>query len=113
MARRVRQLASSAAFVEFEEIPTAQYVHATPSGVPTIVSLYNVDSASHRDTARMTGRKPWRELYRAKRTEGTERRAVRRADAVLAVSDHDRRQFEHWGARQSILVPNGVDASSS
>jgi hypothetical protein len=82
MARRVRQLASSAAFVEFEEIPTAQYVHATPSGVPTIVSLYNVDSASHRDTARMTGRKPWRELYRAKRTEGTERRAVRRADAV-------------------------------
>jgi glycosyltransferase involved in cell wall biosynthesis len=41
--------------------------------------------------------------------EMTERRAIRRAEAVLAVSDHDRRQFERWGARRPMLVANGVD----
>jgi glycosyltransferase involved in cell wall biosynthesis len=113
MAKRLRGLAASAAFVQFEEIASAQYVHAAPSGVRTVISLYNVDSAVLRDAARLdehgTGRKSWRALYRAKRMELTERRAVRRADAVLAVSDHDRLQFERWGARNPMLVANGVD----
>jgi len=114
MAQHVRRLGADAAFVQFEEIASAQYVHAAPSGAPTVVSLYNVDSAVRRDAAladeRTSGLGPWRERYRAKRMEMTERRAVRRADVVLAVSDHDRRQFEQWGARHSMLVANGVDA---
>jgi glycosyltransferase involved in cell wall biosynthesis len=113
MARHLRGLAGRAAFVQLEEIASAQYVHAAPPGVPTVISLYNVDSAVLRDAARLdehtSGRRSWRALYRAKRMELTERRAVRRADAVLAVSDHDRRQFERWGARNPMLVANGVD----
>jgi glycosyltransferase involved in cell wall biosynthesis len=111
MAERLRQLAVGAAFVQFEEIGSAQYVHAAPVDVPTIVSLYNVDSAVFRGAARLSngGRQAWRSLYRVKRMERTERRAARRATAVLAVSDNDRAHFAKCGARQALLVPNGVD----
>jgi polysaccharide biosynthesis protein PslH len=111
MADRLRQLAVDAAFVQFEEIGSAQYVHAAPADVPTIVSLYNVDSAVFRGAARLSngGRQAWRSLYRVKRMERTESRAARRASAVLAVSDNDRAHFAKWGARQALLVPNGVD----
>ncbi|MEN3284670.1 MAG: polysaccharide biosynthesis protein PslH [Solirubrobacteraceae bacterium] len=111
MADRLRELAADAAFMQFEEIGSAQYVHAVPSDTSTIVSLYNVDSAVFRDAARLEGgeAQAWRSLYRVKRMERTERHAARRANAVLAVSDHDRAQFAKWRARQALLVPNGVD----
>jgi glycosyltransferase involved in cell wall biosynthesis len=42
--------------------------------------------------------------------ELSERRAIRRADAVLAVSEHDRGRFAQWGAGRPLLVRNGVDS---
>jgi polysaccharide biosynthesis protein PslH len=111
MARRLRTLAPHAAFTQLEEVQSIQYVHATPKEHPTVVSLYNVDSEVLRDAARVdgVGLGTWRWLYRAKRMEVTERRAVRRAHAVLAVSQHDRDEFARRGAGRALLVPNGVD----
>jgi glycosyltransferase involved in cell wall biosynthesis len=112
IVQRLRALAPQIAFAQFEEVASIQYVHAAPLGLPTVVSLYNVDSQVARDAVRAgsNGGVAWRERYRAKRMELTERRAVRRADAVLAVSDYDRLRFQEWGARRSMLVANGVDA---
>jgi glycosyltransferase involved in cell wall biosynthesis len=111
IAQRLRVLAPRVAFMQFEEIAVIQYVHVASRECPTVLSLYNVDSAVLRDASRANreGRATWRARYHAKRMNLTERRAVRRADAVLAVSDHDRRQFAQWGARRSLLVGNGVD----
>jgi glycosyltransferase involved in cell wall biosynthesis len=111
MTRRLQELLVDAAFVQFEEINAAQYVHAVPPGIPTVVSLYNVDSGVGRQALRLkpSGTRAWRALYRVKRMELTERRAARRATAVLAVSERDREQFAEWGARRALLVPNGVD----
>src|SRR4051794_25097764 len=112
MAERLRTRVPHAAFVQFEEIQSVQYVHQIRKERPTIVSLYNVDSAVLWDAARAngTGRRAWRSLYHAKRMELSERRAIRRADAVLAVSEHDRGRFAQWGAGRPLLVRNGVDS---
>jgi glycosyltransferase involved in cell wall biosynthesis len=111
MAQRLDELAPESAFIQLEEISSAQYVHAIAPEVPTVLSLYNVDSAVLRGGARLyrSGSTKWRTLYRAKRMERAEKRAVRQAEAVLAVSDHDGGRFAAWGARRPLLVANGVD----
>jgi glycosyltransferase involved in cell wall biosynthesis len=102
----VRRLAPASAWVQLEEIYAAQYVHAVAGLAPTVVSLHNVDSrifaAGHRGLAA-------RHRYRALRMARVERRAVRRADAVLCVSHADREHFRGLGARDALLAPNGVD----
>jgi hypothetical protein len=110
MARRLRALAREVAFAQFEEVESVQYVAAVPRALPTVASLYNVDSQVQRDMLRVDGNAAdWRKRYRVKRMEIGERRAVRRADVVIAVSEHDGQEFALRGARRTMVVPNGVD----
>lgn len=104
LGERIRALARDAAFVQFEEILTFQYAGSVPSGVAVVMSSYNVDSLARFPAA--AGLRPW---YQKLRMQRAERAAALRADAVLCVSDFDRRHFERIGARRTLLVPNGVD----
>ncbi|MBV9466196.1 MAG: glycosyltransferase [Solirubrobacterales bacterium] len=111
LAGRLRELASEAAFAQFDEIGAMQYVTEVPGEIPAVVSPYNVDSevetavanAADGVLARIRGR------YRARRLLVTERRAARRADLVVCVSPHDAGHFAAAGAREVLVVPNGVD----
>lgn len=111
LRRRLRALAATAAFVQFEEIEAAQHLTGVPGGTHTAVSLYNVDSAIRRALARGGGalsRSTLRTRFRGHRMAAVERRSARRASAVLCVSEADRQHFAALGAH-AVLVPNGVD----
>jgi glycosyltransferase involved in cell wall biosynthesis len=103
---RVRELAGDSAFVQVEEIYALQYVHEATGLARTAVSLHNVDSTLF---ASGLDRRELRRRYHAARMGRAERRAVRRADEVLCVSEADRDHFAALGARRPLLVPNGVD----
>jgi glycosyltransferase involved in cell wall biosynthesis len=112
LAARMRELAAGAAFVELEEIERVQLIRDVPREVPTIVSLYNVDSAVTRHLARE--QRAWspdaaRLHLRALRMATVERRAARRATATLCASAPDLHAFRSAGAREAILVENGID----
>jgi glycosyltransferase involved in cell wall biosynthesis len=111
LVSRMRQLAETAVFVQFEEIGAMQYALHAPAALPAIVSAYNVDSAVEAATGRQTasGVDRLRSGYRAHRLQTTEQRAAKRADLVVTVSAHDRDYFVHQGSRRAIVVPNGVD----
>jgi glycosyltransferase involved in cell wall biosynthesis len=111
LRRRLRELAATSAFVQFEEILAAQHLAGVPRGTPTVVSLHNVDSAIGLALARSSATlspSTLRTRYRAHRMAAVERRSARRADAVLCVSEADRQHFAAFGA-DAVLVPNGVD----
>jgi glycosyltransferase involved in cell wall biosynthesis len=107
--RRLRELAPDAAFVQFEHPLNAYYWDAIGS-TPSVLSTHNVDSEMLHGSVRDA-----RGLDRARLTNRTlamrsaERRAARRADAVLAVSEHDRGYFSRFSDRV-LIAPNGVDA---
>lgn len=111
VARRLRaQGMAPPAFVQVEHIMAAYYFDAHPAG-PVALSTQNVDSEMLATIAR--DRRPltpaWaRDWNRSRATASVERRAARRADAVLCVSERDAEHFEGLGAR-TVLVPNGVD----
>jgi hypothetical protein len=111
LRRRLQALAPAAAFVQFEEIEPAQHIRGVPPGTRTAVSLYNVDS---RVRLALAGSRPalsapgLRLRWRGHRMAAVERRAARRAHALLCVSEADREHFAALGAN-AVLVPNGVD----
>jgi polysaccharide biosynthesis protein PslH len=107
--RRLRELAPDAAFVQFEHPLNAYYWDAIGS-TPSVLSTHNVDSqvlgGSVRDAR---GLHRARLANRALAMRSAERRAARRADAVLAVSEHDRGYFSRFADRV-LIAANGVDA---
>jgi glycosyltransferase involved in cell wall biosynthesis len=113
LAHRLRALAPGAALVQFEEIWAMSYAVAEPvSATPTVASTYNVESVARRDPSAPALPRNGREArarYRLARLASVERRAVRRCDLVIAVTDADARAFEAMGARQTLVVPNGID----
>jgi polysaccharide biosynthesis protein PslH len=113
LARRLRVLARDAAFVQLEEIWALPYVVSdTTWGVPTVASMYNVESAARADPAAPAVPRnitQARARYRLAQLASVERRAVRRCDLVLAVSDADAHAFDAMGASETLVVPNGID----
>lgn len=111
VARRLRALrASNAAFVQVEHPMAAYYARAEPAR-PVAFSTQNVDSEMLATVAR--DERPlspaWARAWNlALATRTFERRAARRADAVLVVSEHDQEAFGRLGTR-TVLAPNGVD----
>jgi glycosyltransferase involved in cell wall biosynthesis len=106
--RRLQELAPDAAFVQFEHPLNACYWKAI-GATRSVLSTHNVDSqmlggsvrdAHGLDRARLTNR--------ALEMRSAERRAARRADAVLAVSEHDRGYFSRFSDRV-LIAANGVD----
>jgi glycosyltransferase involved in cell wall biosynthesis len=107
IATRLTTLAADAALVQLEHTQSAYY--ATPPGVPTVLSLHNLDSAAA--TSAAAGRRgvAWlRERNRAAALRTVERRAIPRADRVLCVSEQDAAAVTRAGGH-AILAPNGVD----
>jgi polysaccharide biosynthesis protein PslH len=106
--RRLRELAPDAAFVQFEHPLNAYYWDAIGSA-RSVLSTHNVDSELLHGSARdARGLRRARLTNRALAMRSAERRAARRADAVLAVSEHDRSYFSDLSDRV-LIAPNGVD----
>jgi glycosyltransferase involved in cell wall biosynthesis len=91
---RLTELAPQAALVQFEHTQSAYY--PVPKGVPSVLSLHNIDSA-------MTTQR-----LRAAEFRAVERRAYPRMDRVLCVSEADAAVVRAGGG-QALLAPNGVD----
>ncbi len=107
--RRLRELAPGAAFVQFEHPLNAYYWDAIGS-TRSVLSTHNVDSELLRGSVREAGGfDRARLINRALAMRSAERRAARRADAVLAVSEHDRSYFSGFSDRV-LTAANGVDA---
>ncbi|HXA55262.1 MAG TPA: glycosyltransferase family 4 protein [Solirubrobacteraceae bacterium] len=108
VAARLRELAPRSVFVQFEHAQSAYY-WGTIGGARSVLSLHNVDSQMLATVAREShGLAKLRALNRALAMRSVERRAVPRADVVLAVSERDCRHFAR-NARQVVHVPNGID----
>jgi polysaccharide biosynthesis protein PslH len=106
--RRLRELAPDAAFVQFEHPLNAYYWDAIGSA-RSVLSTHNVDSELlHGSALDARGLRRARLTNRALAMRSAERRAARRADAVLAVSEHDRSYFSDLSDRV-LIAPNGVD----
>ncbi len=106
---RLRELAPDAAFVQFEHPVNAYYWNAI-DGTRSVLSTHNVDSQVVGGSARgARGLDRARLTNRALAMRSTERRAAQRADAVLAVSEHDRSYFSQFSDRV-LIAANGVDA---
>jgi len=108
----LRELRSSLpAFVQLEHPMSAYYWRVHPAD-RVLLSLHNVDSEMLATVARGERRLTpgWAVAWnRATSTSSVERRAVRRAEVSVCVSEHDRDVVEGLGGR-TLLVPNGVDA---
>lgn len=110
-ARRVRELSSQALFAQFEEVGAFQYAPLVPRSIPTVVSPHNVDAEVYRAASREfpLGAARLRGAYRARRLRANERRAARRSDLCICVSDYDRDYYLARGARRVLVVGNGAD----
>ena len=91
---RFEELAPGAALVQFEHTQSAYY--PVPAGVPSVLSLHNVDSAMAQP------------YLRARAFRAVERRAYPRMDRVLCVSAADAAAVRARGGH-AVLAPNGVD----
>jgi polysaccharide biosynthesis protein PslH len=106
--RRLRELAPGAAFVQFEHPLNAHYWNAI-GATRSVLSTHNVDSQVLRGSVRdARGLHRARLVNRALAMRTAEHRAGRRADAVLAVSEHDRSYFSRV-SDHVLIAPNGVD----
>lgn len=111
LSERIRRLGATSAFIQLEEIDVAQYVDLASNIAPTAVSLHNVDSAARAgDRSTLRGVDRVRAEYHNWRIRNVERRAARRAEALICVSSADSGYFTHAGGRRVVLAPNGIDA---
>jgi glycosyltransferase involved in cell wall biosynthesis len=101
-----------AAVVQAQTLWVMPAAEAAPGAV--VLDAHNVESDLLRrmaaDEARPVHRARWR--WEARKTSAWEHRAATAADAVCVTSAADGAAFERWGAREVVLVPNGVDASA-
>jgi glycosyltransferase involved in cell wall biosynthesis len=113
LVQRLRVLGPTAAFVQFEEIWAMSYaVSDFVKRMPTVASAYNVESVARIEGSHFASPRSLQQArarYRIAQLASVERRAIRRCDLVVAVSDADARAFEVMGAREILVVPNGVD----
>ncbi len=110
LAKRIAELSRSAAIVQMEEAWLEQYTRIPRKGPLRVASPHNADAemlGTFADAAE--GREALRLRIRSSRMRRTERRAVRAADLTITVSEHDDAYFRKLGARDTVLVPNGVD----
>lgn len=99
--------------VYLDHLDSWLYRAALPD-VPAVIDLHNVYSTLVRRAAEERGG-PWSRLYlrrEAALLDRVERRVAAVADALLTVSDEERRHFAGLGARDVRLVPNGVDCGT-
>lgn len=107
-AGRVQQMAREADFCLCSGLQMTQYTNCLPDGMPVILDNINVESdILERLAAQRTGAKRLYWRLQAAKLRRVERRALRRADRVIAISDADRGRFETLvrGARVTTVRP--------
>jgi glycosyltransferase involved in cell wall biosynthesis len=110
VAVRLSQLvAEGCAFVQAEHTQSAYY-RPDDGATPWILSLHNVDSRLMRSVvrARRPGAAWLTSVSHLLALRSVERRALPRSDAVICVSEEDRRELARI-ARRVVVAPNGVD----
>lgn len=109
-----RRLAASAAPATAQAelpflVPAARAARA-----PLVLDAHNVETelllSLSEQEPHAARRLRWR--WEARKTERFESAVARSIEAVCATSDHDAAAFERWGAREVIVVPNGVDTKA-
>jgi len=86
---------------------------AACTGRPVVLDVHNVEAEILLDFARRERRPLHRARWRweSRKMERWERDSAGRVRAVTATSQADAEAFERYGAREVVLVPNGVDAA--
>lgn len=82
--------------------------------VPVVLDAFDVESDLLGSVAAQLPRSAARTrmLWEAAKTRRFEKAAIARANAVCATSQHDAEIFERWGAREVVMVRNGVDTAA-
>ena len=84
---------------------------AVQAGRPVVLDAHNVETDFMRSLTRAESR-PAHKLrwaWEAAKTERWERAASAAAAAVCVTGEHEAARFEELGAREVVVVPNGVD----
>jgi glycosyltransferase involved in cell wall biosynthesis len=87
---------------------------AVRAGRPVVLDAIDVETDIMRSFAEHEER-PLHRLrwsWEAAKTERWELAAARRVDAVCVTGDHEAAAFERMGAREIVVVPNGVDVDA-
>ena len=110
VAQHLDQVGADLIHVEW----TPLVANVPPTDVPVCISAHNVEAdiwRRYRENERLGPRKAYIALQHRKVLR-FEREALRNADAVTAVSEHDGERIRTW-ARQphTTVVPNGVNAA--
>lgn len=110
--RRIRQLIAAERFdlVHCEWLPYARYLRYAPE-LPSFVSLHNIEAEILRRRADRCGSALAACFFKlqAGKMERFERSVLSSETRVAAVSARDCEQAGTWGARNSVVVENGVD----
>lgn len=110
--RCFQELVASHTFdlVHCEWTPYARYLRDFQS-CPVLIATHNVESQIWIRRALQSRSALERQFFglQATRMERFERQALRRAQAVTAVTQQDRHQMQSWGIQNPRLVENGVD----
>ena len=110
----MRQLAARATWGTVQAEQPFLVPAALRANVPVVLDAHNIEA----DVLRRVAAEEPRRLHRlrwaweAAKTQRFERAAVGAATAVVATSDEDAAILESLGARQVVLVPNGVDTAA-
>lgn len=96
--------------VQCEWTPYARYI-LPENRVPVLVATHNVESLIWARRAEHTSNPIGKLFFRAQewKMRRFERRVLRRASAVTAVTIHDAETIRGWGVDAVALIPNGVD----
>jgi sugar transferase (PEP-CTERM/EpsH1 system associated) len=96
--------------LHFEWTPYARFMDEI-GGIPNLIMAHNIESQIWSRRARQS-RTLLETAYfglQARKMKWFERRVMRHADCVAVVTELDAEQATTWGARQTVLVENGVD----
>jgi len=113
MQSAVERVASQKNFdlVHCDSLPLAQYALAVPR-IPKVLDEHNVEASIWRRHANCQG-SMLKRLYaaiQASKMNRFEQQVCSKFDCCIAVSELDAREIKtHYGARNVVVVPNGVD----
>jgi len=113
-SRRLRRVVGSCRWSTVQASHAYTMRPALAAGAPVVLDAHNVETEVARSAARLerTRSRRARGAWEARKLERFERAQVPRADVVLATSDDDASALASFGARELVVIPNGVDTGA-
>ena len=113
-SRRLRRVVRSRRWSTVQASHAYTMRPALVAGAPVVLDAHNVETEVARSAARLerTRSRRARGAWEARKLERFERALVPRADVVLATSDDDASTLTNFGARELVVIPNGVDTGA-